>query len=171
MSAQARIDISCRVLNCVPAYPSLHMWDTGIYWKIFSQARRSQHNDRSALREVQRFRFTVEPPWNPAVPSQVWHHRIWWKVDAHSPEDFDWLVDYLGDVCSSDQNTAGNILVLLSSMEVSCSPAKQRPFIEALITCMGSSMPPVYVMLPFALFAVPEKSWPPSTSLMMRTWF
>ncbi|KAG2362093.1 hypothetical protein BDR07DRAFT_1407935 [Suillus spraguei] len=27
-------------------------------------------------------------------------------------------------------------------MEVSCSPAKQRPFIEALITCMGSSMPP-----------------------------
>jgi hypothetical protein len=94
---------------------------------------------------VQRFRFAVHDNYisnDPQSPAWLWACRISWQSrHPHLPEDFDWLVDYLGDVCFNDHATAGDILLLLSGMSVSCSPAKQRLYIEALIACMGSSMP------------------------------
>jgi hypothetical protein len=61
---------------------------------------------------------------------------------SHSPEDFDWLVDYLDYIYSDDHEAAYDILLLLSSMRVLCSPAKLHLFIERLVACMGSTMPP-----------------------------
>ncbi|KAG2740880.1 hypothetical protein P692DRAFT_20752887, partial [Suillus brevipes Sb2] len=123
------------------------MWNIGVYRNIYTRARSSEQNDRDSsapMLMVQRFRFAVdhdgfEPPQSPAW---LWRYRISWQGHPHSSEDFDWLVDYLGDVCSNDHATAGDILLLLNSMSVSCSPAKQRPYIEKLIACMGSSIPP-----------------------------
>jgi hypothetical protein len=119
------------------------MWNLGVCWKIYTRARLSEQHDRDSsapLSTVQRFRFTAnETGSNPST--HAWY-QISWQDDSHSPEDFDWLVDYLGDVCSDDYATAGDILVLLSSMSVSCSPVKQRPYIEKLTACMDSSMPP-----------------------------
>ncbi|KAG2741307.1 hypothetical protein P692DRAFT_20751107 [Suillus brevipes Sb2] len=83
----------------------------------------------------------LEAPASPSSPAWLWQHQILWQENSHLPEDFDWLVDYLADVPSNDHATAGDILVLLSSMRVRCSPAKQRLYIEKLIACMDSSMP------------------------------
>ncbi|KAG1782185.1 hypothetical protein EV702DRAFT_1070371 [Suillus placidus] len=127
------------------------IWSLGMCRKIYSRARSFEQTDRDSsalLLKVQRFRFTVNPsfgirnPPAPTDPAWLWYCQILWQDNSHSPEDFDWLVDYLGDICSNDHKTAGDILVLLSSMTVSCSPAKQRLYIERLIACMGSSMPP-----------------------------
>jgi hypothetical protein len=124
------------------------MWNLGVYRKIYSRASSSEQNDRDSLAPlstVQRFTFAfddIRPHGNPAAPAWLWQHQISWQGDSHLSEDFDWLVDYLGDVCSNDHETAGDILVLLSSMKVSCSLAKQLLYIEKLIACMGSSMPP-----------------------------
>jgi hypothetical protein len=82
-----------------------------------------------------------EAPASPASPAWLWQHQIAWQDNSHLPEDFDWLVDYLSDVPFDDHTTAGDILVLLSSMRVSCSPTKQRLYVEKLIACMDSSMP------------------------------
>ncbi|KIK41775.1 hypothetical protein CY34DRAFT_184672 [Suillus luteus UH-Slu-Lm8-n1] len=121
------------------------MWNLGMCWKIYLRAKSSEHNDRdsSALfSKMQRFSIADILTKTLADPSSLWNLQISWQSNSHLPEDFDWLVEYLGDVCSNDHATAGDILVLLSSMSVSCSPAKQRPYIEKLIACMGSSMPP-----------------------------
>jgi hypothetical protein len=91
---------------------------------------------------MQRFTFTSNLTEASSDPSWLWQLQISWQSNSHSPEDFDWLVEYLGDACSNDHVIAGDILVLLSSMSVSCSPAKQCSYIEKLIACMGSSMPP-----------------------------
>jgi hypothetical protein len=91
---------------------------------------------------MQRLTFASNFIAAPSDPYWLWQLRISWQRNSYLPEDFDWLVDYLGDVCSNDHATAGDILLLLSSMSVSCSPAKQRLYIEKLIACMGSSMPP-----------------------------
>ncbi|KAG2044089.1 hypothetical protein BDR03DRAFT_940732 [Suillus americanus] len=140
-------DVICRVLDR-DLLPPPEMWKLGVCWKIYSRARSSQQNDRdleALLLKVQRFKFAVDVdpfPWDPLGLTWLWQNHVSWQSTDHSPEDFDWLVDYLGDVFSNDHKTAGDILVLLSSMSVSCSPAKQRPYIEKLIACMGSSMPP-----------------------------
>ncbi|KAG2753812.1 hypothetical protein P692DRAFT_20234192 [Suillus brevipes Sb2] len=141
-------DIICRVLYDLPdLLPPAEVWNLGVYWKIYSRARSSEQNHRDSsalLLTVQRFRFAVissRLQQNPAAPAWLWQHRISWQDDSHSPEDFDWLVDYLGDTCSNNHATAGDILVLLSSMSVSCSPAKRCLYIEKLVACMGSSMP------------------------------
>ncbi|KAG2064734.1 hypothetical protein BDR04DRAFT_232354 [Suillus decipiens] len=142
------LDTICRMneLDIISPILSHMMWVVGVCRKIYSWARSSQHNDStSALVKVQCFRFTIESSQDgpyPTEPAWLWNHQIAWQGDPHSPEDFDWLVDYLGDVCSNDYETAGDILVLLNSMGVSCSPAKQRLYIEKLIACMGSNMPP-----------------------------
>ncbi|KIK46857.1 hypothetical protein CY34DRAFT_9434 [Suillus luteus UH-Slu-Lm8-n1] len=82
-----------------------------------------------------------EAPASPASPAWLWQHQISWQDHSHLPEDFDWLMDYLSDVPFDDYATAGDILVLLSSMRVSCSPTKKRLYVEKLIACMDSSMP------------------------------
>jgi hypothetical protein len=153
-------DVICRVFDH-DLLPRPKMWNLGVWWKIFSRARSShnEHDSLTALRRVQPFRFNVislrpaslllvflRPLSShsvcPSDPAWLWQHQISWQDKSHSPEDFDWLVDYLGDVCSDDHETAGDIIVLLSSMRVRCSPVKRRLYIEKLIICMGSGMPP-----------------------------
>jgi hypothetical protein len=121
------------------------MWNLGMCRKIYLRAKSSEHNDRDSstlLTKMQRFTFADNLTETQSDPDQLWHLQISWQSNSHSPEDFDWLVDYLGDVCSNDHETAGDILVLLSSVRVSCNPAKQRLYIEKLIACMDSTMPP-----------------------------
>ncbi|KAG1843833.1 hypothetical protein C8R48DRAFT_736171, partial [Suillus tomentosus] len=60
---------------------------------------------------------------------------------SHLPEDFDWMVDYFDFIYSDDHEAAYDILLLLGSMGVCCSPAKQHLFFERLIACMDSNMP------------------------------
>jgi hypothetical protein len=119
------------------------MWDLEVCWKIHLRAKSSEHNDRDSsalLLKMRRFSFAAD--LTRAQADRIWQLHISWQGNSHLSEDFDWLVDYLGDVCSNDHETAGDILILLSSMSVSCSPAKQRLYIEKLIACMDSSMPP-----------------------------
>jgi hypothetical protein len=75
-------------------------------------------------------------------PADLWYARWSLQGGSHSPEDFDWLVDYLDYIYSDDHEAAYDILLLLSSMRVLCSPAKLHLFIERLVACMGSTMPP-----------------------------
>ncbi|KAG1812582.1 uncharacterized protein BJ212DRAFT_1483188 [Suillus subaureus] len=141
-------DVICRVLDR-NILPPPEMWSLGVCLNIYSRARSSQHNDRdslAALGKVRCFRFAVDAEsqsqWDPADPAWLWQHQISWQGKSHSPENFDWLVDYLSNVCSNNYKTAGDILVLLCSMRASCSPASQQLYIEKLIACMGSIMPP-----------------------------
>ncbi|KIK44210.1 hypothetical protein CY34DRAFT_11222 [Suillus luteus UH-Slu-Lm8-n1] len=77
-------------------------------------------------------------------PDELWY--VSWDLqgdsESHSPEDFDWLVDYFDFIYSDDHEAAYDILLLLGSMGVCCSPAKQHLFIERLVACMDSNMPP-----------------------------
>jgi hypothetical protein len=113
--------------------------------KIYSRARSSEQDDDpsvslAALRKVLPFTFAAAKVSR--GPTQVWNrHRVWWKGDSPSPEDLDWLVECLAYIYSDDYETAYDILLLLGSMGVSCSPAKQYMFVERLIACMDSNMP------------------------------
>jgi len=76
-------------------------------------------------------------------PTCFWN-QLYWSLgtgDSHSPEDFDWLVDYYLDIYSGDQEVAFDILALLGGIGVRCSPAKQHQFIRSLVACMGTNMP------------------------------
>jgi len=75
-------------------------------------------------------------------PAHLWYARSFLQGCPHSPEDFDGLVDYLDYIYSDDQEAAYDVLLLLGSMGVHCSPAKQHLFIERLVACMDSTMPP-----------------------------
>jgi hypothetical protein len=112
--------------------------------KIYSRARSSEQNDHSdllaALRNVLHFMFTATNVSRD--PADLWYARSFLQSSSHSPEDFDWLVDYLDYIHSDDHEAAYDILLLLGSMGVYCSPAKQHLFIERLVACMDSSMPP-----------------------------
>jgi hypothetical protein len=112
--------------------------------KIYSRARSSEQNDASdllaALRNVLHFIFTAANVSRD--PARLWRAHWFLPGGSHSPEDFDWLVDYLDYIHSDDHEAAYDILLLLGSMGVYCSPAKQHLFIERLVTCMDSTMPP-----------------------------
>ncbi|KAG2135666.1 hypothetical protein BD769DRAFT_1441448 [Suillus cothurnatus] len=122
------------------------MWILGVYRKIQSRASivPQDHSSNAfaglPVRQAPRFRFTIFS--DPTDPGWVWWHQIMWESDSHTSKDFDWLVDFLHEVYSKDHETAGDILVLLSSMWASCSPTKQHLYVKKLIACMGSSMPP-----------------------------
>ncbi|KAG1868534.1 hypothetical protein F4604DRAFT_1927411 [Suillus subluteus] len=77
------------------------------------------------------------------TPADLWDYSYssLGAGDSHSPEDFDWLMDYYLDIYSDDQEVASDILCLLGVTKVRCSPAKQHQFIESLIACMDSNMP------------------------------
>jgi hypothetical protein len=112
--------------------------------KIYLRARSSEQNDPSvsltALRKVLGFTFAAA---NLSRDPARWRRASFFlQGDSHSPEDFDWLVDYLDFIYSDDHEAAYDILLLLGSNGVRCSAAKQRLFIERLVTCMDSDIPP-----------------------------
>ncbi|KAG1720242.1 hypothetical protein EDB19DRAFT_1778058, partial [Suillus lakei] len=135
------LKVICRILELTQNYyciPSIHtMRNLDVCRKIYSRARLSEQN---ALQNALHFTFAAarvsrDPAW-------LWdtYSEFGWTGDSHSPEDFDWLVDYL-DYIDYDYETAYDILLLLGVTKVRCSPAKQHQFIESLITCMNSDMP------------------------------
>ncbi|KAG2130512.1 hypothetical protein BD769DRAFT_634904 [Suillus cothurnatus] len=113
--------------------------------KVYSRARSSIQDDPSVssadLRNA--LRFTLTAAHVSRDPTCFWN-QLYWSLgtgDSHSPEDFDWLVDYYLDIYSGDQEVAFDILALLGGIEVRCSPAKQHQFIRSLVACMGTDMP------------------------------
>ncbi|KAG2030576.1 hypothetical protein BDR03DRAFT_974375 [Suillus americanus] len=75
-------------------------------------------------------------------PADLWYARWFLQGGSHSPENFNWPVDYLDYIYSDHHEAAYVILLLLGSMGVRCSLAKQHLFIERLVGCMDSTMPP-----------------------------
>ncbi|KAG2157165.1 hypothetical protein DEU56DRAFT_6930 [Suillus clintonianus] len=140
------LKVICRILelarpeNILPFRPVFGR-NLDLCRKISPRARSFEQNDPSdsaaAFRRL--LHFTL------ATAYQVYEPTPWFPVqrvgNSCSPEDFDWLVDYLDYIYSEDHDTAGDILLLLSGIKVSCSPAKLYLFIERLATCMGSNMP------------------------------
>ncbi|KAG1820660.1 hypothetical protein EV424DRAFT_1402566, partial [Suillus variegatus] len=112
--------------------------------KIYSRVRSSGQNDASvslaALRKALHFTFAAANVSRD--PAQLWDASLPLQRGSRTPEDFDWLVDYLDYIYAADHEAAYDILLLLGSMGVSCSPAKQHLFVESLIACMDSNMPP-----------------------------
>ncbi|KAG1785843.1 uncharacterized protein HD556DRAFT_87997 [Suillus plorans] len=107
--------------------------------KIYSRVRSSDASvSLAAPRNALHFTFAAAKVSR--EPARVWDLSSWGN-EFHSPEDFDWVVDYLDFIYFDDHEAAYDILLLLGSMGVCCSPAKQRLFIERLIACMDSNMP------------------------------
>jgi hypothetical protein len=75
-------------------------------------------------------------------PASLWCASFFSQGDSHSPEDFDWVMDYLDFIYSDNHEAAFDILLLLGSNGVRCSPAKQHLFLERLVTYMDSDMSP-----------------------------
>jgi hypothetical protein len=138
------LQVICRMLELaraeVPSFQLAFRQNLDMCRKISSRARSFEKNDPSGSMTSLRYmlRFTLATACPSFDPNPLWIEVGW---AGNSPEDCDWLVDYLDDVYSNDYETAGDILVLLGSMRVSCSPAKQHLFIKRLIACMDSSMP------------------------------
>ncbi|KAG2754190.1 hypothetical protein P692DRAFT_20870418 [Suillus brevipes Sb2] len=132
--------------------------------KIYSRVRSSQPDDPSnllhTLQNALHFIFTAASISRDHA--EVWYGRC--DGDAHSPEDFDWLVDYLDythsryldnhsdyhdninsndhdSIHPDDHEAAYEILLLLGSMGVSCSPVKQNLLVKELIAYMDSTIP------------------------------
>ncbi|KAG2138619.1 uncharacterized protein EDB93DRAFT_719133 [Suillus bovinus] len=111
--------------------------------KIYSQLRSSKQNDLEELSRALKngLRFTLTAAQVSRDPAHLWYSYDLGTGDSRSLEDFDWLVDYLEYIHSSDQETAFDILLLLNDMQVRCSAAKQHQFFKSLIACMSSNMP------------------------------
>lgn len=138
------LDVICRILEPAKEYyvQSGPMRNLDMCKKIYSQARSSEQsyrwNSLNALRNA--LRFTLTAAKVSRDPAQLWYMQYSWRTaDSHSPEAFDWLVDYLDTYF--DEELAYDILLLLDVMKVRCSPAKQHQFFESLIACMDSDMP------------------------------
>jgi hypothetical protein len=141
------LDIICRILELAGRgyLRSFHiMRNLDVCRKIYSRARSSEQNDPSdllaALRNVLHFIFTATNVSRD--PSMLWYARWFLQGGSHSPDDFDWLVDYLDYIYSDDQEAVYDVLLLLGGMGVHCSPVKQHLFVERLVACMDSTMPP-----------------------------
>ncbi|KAG1726476.1 hypothetical protein EDB19DRAFT_1752325, partial [Suillus lakei] len=143
------LKVICRILELTQNYyciPSIHtMRNLDVCRKIYSRARSSEQNHPWAMPDALRnaLHFTFAAARVSRDPAQLWYtySEFRWTGDSHSPEDFDWLVDYLDYIDCDDHETAYDILLLLGVMKVRCSPAKQHQFIEGLIACMNSDMP------------------------------
>ncbi|KAG1767627.1 hypothetical protein EDD22DRAFT_874615 [Suillus occidentalis] len=141
------LDVICLMLEPAKHYysPSVHiMRNLDTCRKIYSRVRSSkeQHSWQllDALRHALRFALTAAQISRDLT--QLWYGHIYLAADSHSPEDFDWMVDFFNDNYQSyDQEAAFDILLLLDVMKVYCSPAKQYQFIESLIARMDSDMP------------------------------
>ncbi|KAG2132715.1 uncharacterized protein EDB93DRAFT_899282 [Suillus bovinus] len=109
-----------------------------IYSRVKSLEQIHTREFLDALRNA--LRFTLTAAKVSRGPADLWNSQIFWTEDSHSPEDFDWLVDYLEYIYSDDQEAAFDILVLLGVMKVRFNSAKHQ-FFKSLIACMGSNMP------------------------------
>ncbi|KAG2138591.1 uncharacterized protein EDB93DRAFT_716599 [Suillus bovinus] len=86
-------------------------------------------------------RFTLIAAKVSRDPAHLWYGHYSETGDSRSPEDLDWLMDYLEYIYFGYEETAFDILLLLDVMKVRCSPAKYHQFFKTLIPCMGSYMP------------------------------
>ncbi|KAG2151286.1 uncharacterized protein EDB93DRAFT_1140492, partial [Suillus bovinus] len=111
--------------------------------KIYSRARSSEQNDASVLLAALQnaLHFTFAAANVSRDPARLWYPSSFSQGGSHSPEDIDWVVDYFNSIHSDDHEAAYDILLLLGSVEVRCSPAKQHLFIERLIAYMDNNMP------------------------------
>ncbi|KAG2053064.1 hypothetical protein BDR06DRAFT_486703 [Suillus hirtellus] len=111
--------------------------------KIYSRVRSSEQNPSWELLGALQYalRFTLAAAKVSRDPADLWNMQYFWMGDSHSPEDFDWLVDYLEYIDSDNQEAVFDILLLLVVIKVRCSAAKQNQFFKCLIACMGSDMP------------------------------
>ncbi|KAG2132062.1 hypothetical protein DEU56DRAFT_902375 [Suillus clintonianus] len=140
------LDVICRILELAGYYPpSFHtMRNLEACRKVYSRARSSEQSDPSALLAALRkvLHFTFAAARVPRDPDLLWYAEFL-QGDSHSPDDSDWLVDYLDYIYidSGDHETIYDVLLLLGGITVRCSPAKQHVFIERLIACMDSNMP------------------------------
>ncbi|KAG2051056.1 hypothetical protein BDR06DRAFT_959552 [Suillus hirtellus] len=93
--------------------------------KIYSRVRSSEQNHSWELLGALRYavRFTLAAAKVSRDPAHLWNGQPFWTGDSYSPEDLDWLVDYLEDIDSDDQEAAFDILLLLVVIKVRCSPA------------------------------------------------
>ncbi|KAG1852218.1 hypothetical protein F4604DRAFT_1300280 [Suillus subluteus] len=138
------LDVICRILEPAKRYyiPSFHtMRNLDVCRKIYERARSSEQNHPWELLDALQnaLHFTLTAAKVSRDPAQLWHNQFFQTADSHSPENFDWLVDYL-EYTHSDEVTF-DILLLLDVIKVRCSPAKQHQFFESLIACMASDMP------------------------------
>ncbi|KAG1720250.1 hypothetical protein EDB19DRAFT_1778119 [Suillus lakei] len=136
------LDVICPMLESAERYysSSFHtMQNLDVCRKIYSRARSSEQNHPWEMLDALQnaLRFTLTAAKVSRDPVHLWYDPFAWTRDSHSPEDFDWLVDYLDYIYSDDHEAACDILLLLRVMEVRCSPAKQHQFIESLIACMN----------------------------------
>ncbi|KAG1722869.1 hypothetical protein EDB19DRAFT_2029243 [Suillus lakei] len=134
------LKVICPIFE-LPSFDTMRNLD--VCRKIYSRVRSSEQDYTwdllKALRNTLHFMFTAANVSRD--PTRVWNGRFWCRDDSHSPEDFDWLVDYLDYIDPDDHEAAYDILLLLGSMGVSCSPAKQHLFVERLLAYMDSTMP------------------------------
>ncbi|KAG2749238.1 hypothetical protein P692DRAFT_20732096, partial [Suillus brevipes Sb2] len=143
------LDVICLILEPAKlcySYSSYTMRNLDVCRKIYSRARSSEQNHPlellHALQNALRFTFTAaQVSRDPRDHTQIWNCQYFWAGDSRSPEDFDWLMDYLDYIYSDDKEAALDILLLLGVMGIRCSPAKQYLFIKNLIVCMDSDMP------------------------------
>ncbi|KAG2056253.1 hypothetical protein BDR06DRAFT_298612 [Suillus hirtellus] len=139
------LSVICRILELAGYHdPSYHtMRNLEACRRIYSRIRSSEQNHASvslvALRNALHFTFAAANVSRDSA--ELWYASPVWPGNSHSPEDFDWMVDYLNDIYSDDHEAAYDILLLLGTIRGSCSPAKQHLFIERLIACMDSNIP------------------------------
>ncbi|OJA08601.1 hypothetical protein AZE42_07130 [Rhizopogon vesiculosus] len=100
---------------------------------------------RTALRTmlVHGLRYRLSFPDNEKV---IWDGDLRWRHSnglSPSNEVFDWLIDYLVDRVdhSSDYETEGDALLVLSAMHGLGSSAKRRSYVNTLIRCMAPAKP------------------------------
>ncbi|KAG2093094.1 uncharacterized protein F5147DRAFT_721288 [Suillus discolor] len=137
------IKVICLVLESAKNYHhlSLHaMRNLDVCRKIYSRVRSSEQNFPwellGALQNALRFMLAAAKVSRD--PADLWNSQYFWIGDSHSPEDFEWLVEYIDP---DNQEAVFDILLLLVVIEVRCSPAKRHQFFKSIIACMGSHMP------------------------------
>ncbi|KAG2092501.1 uncharacterized protein F5147DRAFT_433605 [Suillus discolor] len=144
------IEVICLVLESAKDYynssSSLHaMRNLDVCRKIDSRIRSSraeQNSPRYLLEEMQNalpnaLRFTLTAAKISRDPVKLWHCQCLGTGDSHSPEDFDWLVDYLDECIRFDEKEVSfDILLVLFVIKVRYSPAKQHQFFSSLVTCL-----------------------------------
>ncbi|KAG2153037.1 uncharacterized protein EDB93DRAFT_238353 [Suillus bovinus] len=142
------LDVICLILE-----PAKDHYDCGssshamrnldVCRKIYSRLRSCGRGDSRELSRVLQnaLRFTLTAAKVSRDPAHLWYGHYLETDDSRSPEDLDWLMDYLEYIYSGDEETALDILLFLDVMKVRCSPAKQHQFFKSLVFCMDGNRP------------------------------